>query len=299
MGRLTIRWGVWLLLCALPARGGVVFQNVFDGSLAANLGPADVGRWESAFVYAEGVLSGLFTNAVTVNVTLAATNDPTVLGQSDPSFVGPYGFAALAAALPGLPASDPTAGGSYWLTSAQAKALGVTTSGSDGTVTMGTGFDYTFDPNLRAVVGDYDFIGIALHEITEVMGRVGLLGTDLGYGPAYGAMDLFGYTAPGQVSVNQTSTGVYFSTDRGATALRYFNDPGNGGDLRDWASGQGADAFNAFVFAGQESDGSAVDVRSMEAIGWTAVPEPGTWVVGVILVVLGAARMGGGERHRQ
>jgi hypothetical protein len=286
------RGAILLALAVAPAHAGLVFQNVFDSSLASDLSPSDVTRWENAFIYAEGVLSGLFTNDATVNVTLAATSAPTVLGESETSVVGAFPYSVLQSVLPGIPAVDPTGGGNYWLTSAQAKALGASATGSDGTITFGTSFDYTFDPNLRSVVGDYDFIGVAEHELTEVMGRIGLLGVDFGYGPAYGVLDLYGYTSPGQLSLNQTSTGVYFSVDGGVTALRYFNNPGNGGDLRDWANGQGPDSFNAFAFVGQEDDISPVDLQVMQSIGWNlaSVPEPGTGVLSAL--ALGAAWLG-------
>ena len=47
---------------------------------------------------------------------------------------------------------------------------------NDGTFTFGGGFSYTYDPNNRAVAGKFDFIGVAMHEISEIMGRIGLMG---------------------------------------------------------------------------------------------------------------------------
>ncbi len=57
---------------------------------------------------------------------------------------------------------------------------------------------YTFDPNNRGT-GGFDFIGVAEHELSEIMGRLPGLGNDFGLtdGPLYMANDLFRYTAPG------------------------------------------------------------------------------------------------------
>jgi ribosomal protein L18 len=65
--------------------------------------------------------------------------------------------------------SDPTHGGKFVTNSAEAKALGLRIANNpstDGTVTIGAGYSFRFDPNNRAVPGKYDFIGIAEHEIS-------------------------------------------------------------------------------------------------------------------------------------
>ncbi|MBV9200850.1 MAG: hypothetical protein JO320_05860 [Alphaproteobacteria bacterium] len=63
------------------------------------------------------------------------------------------------------------------MSDAEAKALGLraaNTSGIDGWVGFSSAADYTYDPDNRAVAGAYDFIGVAEHEIAEVMGRYGM-----------------------------------------------------------------------------------------------------------------------------
>jgi hypothetical protein len=63
------------------------------------------------------------------------------------------------------------------MSNAEAKALGLlagNATGIDGYVGFNNSANYTFNPNNRAVAGEYDFIGLALHEITEVMGRYGV-----------------------------------------------------------------------------------------------------------------------------
>ena len=69
---------------------------------------------------------------------------------------------ASESAVAGLPAADPTDGAGFYLTNAEAKALGFTSGANaalDGTFLIGAGNAYTFDPNDRAVAGAYDYLG--------------------------------------------------------------------------------------------------------------------------------------------
>jgi hypothetical protein len=70
-----------------------------------------------------------------------------------------------------LPIVDPI-GGNYWLSTAEAKALGLlpADSSADGFVGFSSTAPLAYDPNNRAVPGEFDFIGIVAHEISEVLG---------------------------------------------------------------------------------------------------------------------------------
>jgi hypothetical protein len=65
-------------------------------------------------------------------------------------------------------------------------------SSIDGSIGFSSSAAFTYDPANRAVAGEYDFIGVVEHAITEIMGRISMLGTG-----EYSLIDLFRYSAPG------------------------------------------------------------------------------------------------------
>ena len=120
---------------------------------------------------------------------------------------------------------------------------------------------FHYDNATKPGPGQYDFRGVAEHEITEVMGRQLLLGD-----PGYTALDLLRYSAPGVPDTSATFGG-YASANGGATILNGFN-VNPYGDPGDW-NGATNDAFNAFTNPGVRNPMSANDLAVMNAIGWT------------------------------
>jgi autotransporter-associated beta strand protein len=276
-------------LAALPACArGMSFTFTYDSAVAAR---GDFGPLQSAMDYAARQFTDNYSDPIAINI-LVNQSSSISLGQS--SFpVNSYSYATIRSALishstspddalavASLPASDPIGGThDWWMSQPQQRALGFATApGSDGTFTFNTAGPYTFDPANRSVGGSYDFIGVAEHEISEILGRIYGVGRSINSAPAYLPMDLYRFTSPGVRSMNQVDSSVYFSLDSGTTNLKFFNDPGNGGDFQDWASGA-ADSYNAFLTQGIENPMTPVDVTAVDVIGYTrtSVPSTITW----------------------
>ncbi len=164
-----------------------------------------------------------------------------------------------------MTATDPTGGQAWFVTRAQAKAIRLIADDQnyDGMTTFGAGNPFTFSEPIAA--STWDFQGVAAHEISEVLGRVGLSGNG-----GYSLLDNFSYTGPGAKGLNG-GPGNYFSIDNGRTLLKLFNNPqDNGLDSRDWAPGTN-DAFNQFSAPDVLNPVSAIDLQLMDVIGYDLV----------------------------
>ena len=141
------------------------------------------------------------TNNITVNITVYWGNvGPFVgginLSASQTQFLGIYTYSQLTNALrnsrttvtdsnavASLPANDSITTNKWYVVCGEVKALGLPFAtpndlNLDGEIGFATNVSYTFDATNRAVVGKFDFIGVVLHKMTDVMGRntFGLVG---------------------------------------------------------------------------------------------------------------------------
>lgn len=294
------------LAVATPAAAQLVITPTFTANFNANFG-ANAAAAQASWISAANVFSSNFTDNIQINITVDAVAGTSVFGQSNfflnsTSYTNLRNFVVADAksandmtaieAGGSMTASDPVTGThTWWVTRAQAKAIGRIASdgNNDGTTTFGAGNPFTFSGSIAA--GTYDFKGIAAHEISEVMGRIGISGGTINGTPpntfpnSYSLMDNFSYTAAGVKGLGN-GAGNNFSFDNGTTLLKLFNNAAsNGLDSRDWAGGTN-DAFNQFSNSGVVNPVSAVDLQLMDVIGYDAIPVPephGLTLLGLVL----------------
>jgi autotransporter passenger strand-loop-strand repeat protein len=170
-----------------------------------------------------------------------------------------------------LPATAPAGAANVYLSEANAEALGLLSPSTQivGYVGFSTTADFSYAANSTPAANAYDFISVAEHEITEVLGRVAF--------PQYpsetepGLMDLFRYSASGLRDLTVAPpTGyydAYFSIDNGVTDLGNFNTYAKD-DLGDWDDSVGDDAFLAASYPGTLEPLSAQDLTLMNVLGY-------------------------------
>jgi hypothetical protein len=273
-----------------PAFGALVITPTFTANFNADFG-ANAAAAQAAWISAANVFSANFNDNIHINITVDAVPGTSVFGQSF-TFLNSTSYANLRTRMVAdatsaddntaigaggsMVAADPISGTTHtwWVSRAQAKAIGLIADdlSNDGTTTFGAGNPFTFSGAIAP--GTYDFKGIAAHEISEVLGRLGISGGTIGSSAnSYSLIDNFSYTGVGTKGVGNGG-GNFFSVDNGSTLLKLYNNAAqNGLDSRDWAPGSN-DAFNQFSNSGVVNPVSPVDLRLMDVLGYNLVPEP-------------------------
>jgi hypothetical protein len=256
------------------------FNITYDSSVTSLTNAAEV---ENAFASAAQTFSDTYTNVATINLTVwwgpvGPFTSGISLGRSHFQLAFKT-FSEITNALflhrasandsnavAHLPAADPTVG-SWLVPIAEARVLGLFStndSTKDGDIGFSTNVIYTFDPNNRSVPGKFDFIAVAQHELTEVMGRCSYDLTT-----HFVPYDLFRFTNSGVRSLDVNSTtNAYFSIDNGQTALKFFYSNRFGGDVQDWKSTGIPDSFDAISSSGHINPLSTVDLVAMDVLGY-------------------------------
>jgi hypothetical protein len=223
------------------------------------------------------------------------------------------------------------------INTATAKALGLigTTTGTldgaclsdcDAFIEFNTDFAFDLDPT-DGIGGDqYDFIGIATHEIGHALGFVSGVDTldacspgsdqNCGGGPNFPfdsdqftfvtPLDLFRFstasTTSGAIDFTADTRTKYFSLDGGVTSIADFSTgtfSGDGSQASHWKDNRNIGILDPTAARGERLMISANDIRAFDAIGWSlaslgAVPEPSTWA----MMISGFGLIGSAMRRR-
>jgi hypothetical protein len=275
---------------------GLVINIVWDASVANAPAGFEAGV-ESVVSYFESH----FSNPITITIDVGYGE---VAGQSlgfgalaeSETVLTSMSYSALEAALvanadaigdtaaaANIPTTSPVSG-NWWLSTAEAQALGLSNVGGnpDGYVGVSSSVSFSYNDSNGVPLGQYDFFGVVAHEISEVMGRQMMDGENFQGGTSYEPLDLFHYSAAGVRDFSGTTAG-YFSPDGGTTNLGNFN-TNPSGDFGDWAASVGNNSFLAFSNSGVVNPVTANDLAEMNLLGWDPTTSGGAPVVTIALV---------------
>ena len=202
------------------------------------------------------------------------------------------------------------------ITTANQKALGLLAAnapGVDASITFNSNFSFDFNPADGITAGQYDFVGIASHEIGHTLGFVsgvdvldtnspGTNGPFLADQFTYvSTLDLFRFSAdattalPGARDWSADTRAKYFSIDGGNTLTAQFSTGqvhGDGSQASHWKDNLGIGIMNPTVAPGVLLSISALDTAAFDVIGWNLAdaPEPGTMALCATAIVFLAYR---------
>jgi hypothetical protein len=230
-------------------------------------------------IAAANIIDQVILDPITINIDIGYGEDNGsalsggTLGEAQPAFGLLQSYSQLVAELSGaatsaddatfvntLPRTDPSNGGSFFVSVAQAVAWGIwPASGTriDGYAGFSSTLPFDYDPSDRIAAGTYDFVGVAVHELTHALGRY----VDGRYPTPQALMT---YSSPGVLNTASNAP-RYFSIDGGKTNLDNFD---TSSDAADFAPRGPLDAFNAALPSGTTLSWSSLDSEIMDVLGY-------------------------------
>ena len=288
-------------------RSSVSAAASFD--LTYGLGLNSNQQAKDAFDRAADRWEALLNDPVTVKVTVdLASLDPGILGQTGSSMVyGGFdtvrdlvadaaepGDAREAMLLDELPSSSQFSAhlpagfsmdGSAWMTKANYRALGGSPTGSDGSITFSSNFNWDYDPTDGIDAGKYDFEGVAAHEMGHLLGFVsevdyvdwmlnqGRTASDVWPRP----LDLFRFDSA-DLTAGFDFTDTPRDLEPGGTHVFYHHDGsvlmstgsylGDGRQASHWKDNLGLGIMDPTAAAGEVLSILENDLIALDLIGW-------------------------------
>lgn len=184
---------------------------------------------------------------------------------------------------------------------ANAKALGLRAANdvaTDAGISFNNAFTWDFDQSDGINAGHQDFVGVSVHEIGHALGFTSgvdtvdvthgsgpAAGTDLNNFRVHSVLDLYRYSAPGQL--NFASGGdPYFSIDGGSTNLATFSTGsfnGDGQQASHWEDGLGIGILDPTANPpGTINVISQLDLDALDVIGYDVVPESSSFLLSIL-----------------